>query len=145
MRGPESFLWQTLRERVGNRWHATRHEDLLSQGIPDVSFGTQGVQGWIELKSIPAWPVRSETIVRVDHFTAQQKAFLVLRGAHSDHCWCLLSVGREHIVLFHWSVAMLVGTLNRERTLAISTEFWPYKQFDPDHFVRVVARKPRAS
>ena len=41
-------------------------------GTPDVNY----VEGWIELKNLRSWPKRAATIVRIEHFTEQQRRFL---------------------------------------------------------------------
>lgn len=92
---PEQATWTALRRAVGDRWHATRHENRLRAGTPDVSFGADGAQGWIELKRLSVLPRRDATGVRVRSFTAEQRLFLRERGrAGGGHCFLLLHVGR---------------------------------------------------
>ncbi len=102
---PEQRMWASLNKSVGGLWDATRHEDLLNSGTPDVSFGCAGVQGWIELKYIPEWPKHLGTIVAVKHFTPQQKAWLMRRGNMGGRCWFLLKVGQTEWLLYdHYSL-----------------------------------------
>lgn len=105
MRKPEQRLWQYVRKGMAGRWHAQRHEDMLSAGIPDVSYAIDGVDGWIELKAIDRWPARDATPVRVGIRPAQVR-WLSLRGQHGHgHCYVLLAVGRgakAEFVLVGW-------------------------------------------
>lgn len=94
----------------------THHEDLLNAGIPDLSYSHGGVHGWIELKWREAWPKREATIVKIDHYTKEQKHFLLTRGRAGGRCWLLLRVGREHL-LFDHEDAQSVGSENGPKTL----------------------------
>ena len=99
---PESTFWQTLSKGMRGRWHAQRHEDVAGVGIPDVSYGLRGADGWLELKVLPDWPVRPSTIVRIHHFTSAQRAWLKLRGsAGGGRCFLFLRVQDEFLLLSH--------------------------------------------
>ena len=96
----------TLRNYVRKGLHAkgvltTHHEDALNTGIPDLSYSGGGVHGWIELKWLEAWPKRAGTVVRIPHYTKEQKHFLLSRGRAGGRCWLLLRVGREHLLFDH--------------------------------------------
>ena len=96
----------TLRNYVRPRLAAkgvltTHHEDALNSGIPDLSYSGGGVHGWLELKWLEAWPKRDATIVKIDHYTKEQKHFLLSRGRAGGRCWLLLRVGREHLLFDH--------------------------------------------
>jgi len=115
----EQALWKNLRKKmVPEFWYeATRHEDKLQGGIADVSFVTSiddtydGEHGWMELKKVELLPVRPSTIVRIPHYTAEQRAFLRGKGQHAGNAWLLLQAERDYL-LFDWSRAQEVGTLN---------------------------------
>ena len=47
-------------------------ENPAYPGTPDVNF----VEGWVELKWIRAWPAREKTVVKIDHYTQQQRVWL---------------------------------------------------------------------
>jgi hypothetical protein len=103
---------------MSNHWHATRHEDLMTQGIPDRSFGARGVQGWIELKALPTWPKRKDSPVSIHHYTQEQKAWLFGRGRQGARCWLLVVVKETNTwMLFNWIVAQEVGGLTRLQML----------------------------
>lgn len=78
-------------------------ENSVLAGTPDVNF----VEGWIELKWLRTWPARQDTIVRIDHYTPQQKIFAVKRRRAGGNCWMLLQV-REQWLLFDGAVAAMV-------------------------------------
>jgi hypothetical protein len=101
---------------------ATRHEDKLSPGIADVSFVIHGEHGWMELKHLQ-WPKRANTIVRCEHYTAEQRNFLKGKGRAGGNTWLFCQIGRDHL-LFDWQRAQLFGTLNTEDTLAHANHVW---------------------
>lgn len=114
----------TLRSYVRKGLHkhgvfTTHHEDMLNAGVPDLSYSGAGVNGFIELKWLEAWPKREETIVRIPHYTKEQKHFLLSRGRAGGRCWLLLRVGREHL-LFNHEHAQDVGGKPREWHYAVS-------------------------
>lgn len=102
-------LWGYLRALMRDRWHAQRHEDGSSSGVPDVSYALRGVDGWLELKYLPSWPKRPETMVRIRGFTAAQLRWLEQRGEEGGgRCFVLLKVGMgcsAEYLLFRWSEA----------------------------------------
>lgn len=89
-------MWVHLAAQMRGRWDAQRHEDRYSVGIPDLSFALGGVDGWLELKTIPAWPIRKATKVRVRHLTPEQVNWLGRREAAGfGAVFLLLAVGES--------------------------------------------------
>lgn len=105
----EGTFWDYLRKGMKGYWDAQRHEDKLSKGIPDVSYGLWGTGGWVELKYLHGWPKQEKTIVKIDHYTTEQRRWLRNRGKHTDHCWLFLRVGAGDFLLFDWQQAQMVG------------------------------------
>jgi hypothetical protein len=95
----EKALWSYISSQMGNIWDAQRHEDKISTGIPDVSFGLQGVNGWLELKHVKKYPKKSTTAVRIKHFTSDQKNWLKRRQKFGGNCWVLIAIETD-IYLF---------------------------------------------
>jgi len=103
---------------------ATRHEDKIQRGIADVSFVQEGRHGWVELKWVADWPVRESTIIRIPHYTIEQKAFLADKGKAGGNTWLLLQIGGDHL-LFDHEACQTVGELNRtELVLAAEGAVW---------------------
>ena len=119
----ERSLWLYLRNGMKNSWHAARHEDQLSVGVPDVSYGVNKVNGWIELKALNAWPKNQLTIVKIPGFTNQQRAWLQNRGSKGGRCWLLIRVERTYL-LFSWRQVHLVGTLIKTQMCAVAKHTW---------------------
>ena len=80
---------------MGRRWSYQFHEDKHSDGVPDISYGVNGVNGWIEAKYINNWPVRDTTRVKPSRFTPLQVHWLVNRQTHGGHCFVMVAVGHE--------------------------------------------------
>lgn len=55
---------------------ATSVENPAYPGTPDIQF----IDGWIECKYLEDWPKREATTVRIEHFTPQQRCWLMRRA-----------------------------------------------------------------
>lgn len=96
-------------------------ENSADPGTPDVNY----IGGWVELKQISAWPSRPDTPVRCDHFTPQQRGWLIRRGLRGGRAWLLLQVRKEWL-LFNGSVAAEhLGTATKEQLISICARYWP--------------------
>jgi hypothetical protein len=69
----ESQLWTVVRRTLLPYGILKRIENILEDGTPDVAYTLRGVDGWLELKDLDAWPAREGTVVRLDHYTAAQR------------------------------------------------------------------------
>lgn len=94
----ESNLWRYLKKKIGKEWDATRHEDLIGSGVPDVSFGYRGNNGWIELKYLKKFPVRATTRIRIPHLTGAQCNWLINRNVKGGNCWILIQIANEYFL-----------------------------------------------
>lgn len=102
----ESDLWEHVREGMRSRWHAQRHEDKHSKGIPDVSYAMRRkTDGWVEMKFLPEYPTvsrhKSEKPwdFKLDHFTPEQRNWMNLRDDHSaGRIFLLARLGTSHII-----------------------------------------------
>lgn len=84
-------------------------ENAAAPGTPDVEY----IGGWIELKQLPRWPEDAEGIVRVPHFTRQQRVFHLRRRRAGGSSWLLLQCRREWL-LFDGAIAALnLGRVRR--------------------------------
>lgn len=84
-------------------------ENPCRPGTPDVNY----VEGWIELKWLEKWPVREATIVRIEHFTPQQRVFLMRRWRKGGNVYLLLQVKDEWLLFDGDVAAEWVGTVDR--------------------------------
>ncbi len=80
-------------------WAAQRHEDKHTKGIPDVSYSMNGVNGWIELKTVE---INKLGKVNIPHFTAEQRQWLKRHGRRGGHCFLFVEVtgGRSWSTLY---------------------------------------------
>jgi len=108
-------------------WHVQRHEDKLTLGIPDVSFGIGGGGGWIELKYLHEWPKMVNTVVSIDHYTSEQRRWLRNRGRYNQNCWLFLRVGKDEFMLFDWQQAQMVGQLTKRELIVQCDHIWSGK------------------
>jgi len=104
MSKPENALKKTLLKWMGTQWDVQSHEDKYTHGIPDLSFGTYGKCGWIELKRVIHWPMREDTLIKFHRYTAEQVNWLRGRGKKGGHCFVLVQV-EDTYFLFSWEEA----------------------------------------
>lgn len=84
-------------------------ENPAMPGTPDVNF----IGGWLELKKVDRWPERGG-VLRLPHYTQQQRVWLWKRWVHGRYAGLLLQVGAEWL-LFDGDVASrVVGRANRQ-------------------------------
>ena len=105
---PES----SMRRRVVKalwKFDAQPVENSAVPGTPDVEY----IGGWVELKQLPRWPVDPEGIVRIPHFTRQQRVFHIRRRRAGGSSWLLLQVGREWLLLDGAIAALSIGRVRR--------------------------------
>lgn len=126
----ERAFWQWLDGKIGNLWHAQRHEDKHSVGIPDVSYGCRGTQGWIELKSLTAWPRKGFPALSVE-----QANWLTRRGKVGGNCYLLAEID-DFILLIGWErIGLLELVKCREDLVNLSRFTTPKHIFDVNYFI----------
>ena len=119
----ESSLWNRFREALPACAHAVRVENGVEVGTPDVnlclpgsaevhdvfcSAGKGGFDGWIELK-VQEPPKRKTTKFRCEHFTMEQKQWLVNRVRAGGKAYMLLQAGDEYLFLRGDVAAVWIG------------------------------------
>ncbi len=98
----EQRLWQRVRRALAPHGRVSRIENPLDPGMPDVSYCLGGVEGWLELKALPAWPKQLNTIVGPRLVRPAQRAWWVRQLAAGGRLHVLLAVGDrrpDHVLL----------------------------------------------
>ena len=95
-------------------------ENPAQPGTPDVNY----VEGWIELKKLNAWPRDGEAVVRVEHFTPQQRNWLKLRRMRGGRAWLLLQVKDEWLLFDGRTAADTLGRVNRHELERLAARHW---------------------
>lgn len=115
MKKGETKFWGKISMAMSGAWDAQRHEDKISLGIPDVSFGFKGKNGWIELKYLEDYPKKESSPIRIKHFTPEQKIWLEVRQMFGGNCWVLIGISKD-IYLFKAEDLTGIGVnLNRNQ------------------------------
>jgi len=65
-------------------------ENMVGPGTPDINF----IGNWVELKYIQDWPKRAETKLTIDHYTQQQRVWLLRRWYNKGAAWLCLQVSK---------------------------------------------------
>ena len=134
----ESLMWKDLK-KVSDA-DMTRHEDKLNLGIPDVSYGLDGVNGWIELKQYDRWPSDPQEPLPFRNLKPLQRRFLRKRGRAGGHCFILLRVGNKRkdyeFYLISWKHVTLLGELTREEIGEKCVHAWKeWMEPNIDHYL----------
>lgn len=125
---------KTMRNRVTEQlkkrgMDICNHEDGVNLGVPDQSYGVDGVEGWVELKHEDKWPVRADTIARMKRYTDAQRFWILNRGKAGGRCFLLLQVGTDWLLFGHMG-AQLVGKVDRATLESICLMKWESICFD---------------
>lgn len=100
----ESTMKATLIRKLRAE-HAIAVENAARAGTSDVNY----VEGWIECKYKPKWPVRPETPLTVPTFTPQQRTLMLKRARAGGRIHLLLKVGQEWFLMGPVWAALRLG------------------------------------
>lgn len=111
----ESMAWDDMRQacrRMDKDYHATRIENALGAGTPDVNACLAGVEHWAELKGMLRWPVVPEDrVIKLDHdLLESQRLWLKARWSAGGNCWVVLGI-REPKEWLIWTGYMAAGLI----------------------------------
>lgn len=117
----ESTMWEALRGLI-RTLDPIRIEDKLGLGVPDVNF----TRGWIELKYMHEWPVREGTEVKIDHFTPEQRAWILRRTSRpGGRVYLILKVGEFDWLLFDGrTAAKYLGNTTKRELYKVALDTW---------------------
>lgn len=107
--GSEAGLWTTVKKNMKNHWEPQRVENAAGPGTPDVYYTlNSGIGGWVELKHAHKWPKNSNTALKIEHFTPQQRSWLRRHGKLGANVFVLLQVENQYFLL-DWNDAQNIG------------------------------------
>lgn len=95
-------------------------ENPAYPGTPDVNF----IEGWVELKWLRSWPKREKTIVTIEHFTQQQRVWLLRRWKKGGNVYLLLQVRREWLLFTGETAAKIIGKKDRLGLIEAAKNYW---------------------
>ena len=112
---PEAKLKEKIHNKILSRGGDTQnHEDKNSIGIPDISYGINGINGWIEAKYLGKWP--RSGVVKIDHYSGQQRNWLRIRGRAGGRCFLILQVDNVYMIFNH-ETAQSVGSMTQDEMM----------------------------
>jgi len=125
---------KSLLQACGNAWHVERHEDRIKAGIPDLSFGCAGFDGWIEVKAAPHRVINDELTAPLRHFTPDQCRWLTQRWMKgSGAVWLYFEVASHDHYLIHPSNPLLGRLVGRHRVKMHELELADHFLLDTSH------------
>ena len=95
-------------------------ENPALPGTPDVNY----VEGWIELKWIRTWPKGGDTVVRLDHYTRQQRVWAFRRRRAGGQAWLLLRCRTEWILLDGAVAALIINKATKAELIERAAAYW---------------------
>ena len=98
MRLPEQRLNDWIAKWLAGRALVERVENRVKRDTPDIFVATPAWAGWIESKVLPAFPKRSTTAVRLDHWTTGQRCFMQRLAPTAAKGWLVCRVADEVFV-----------------------------------------------
>lgn len=109
-------MWQWLNKLMLGHWTADRIENALAEGTPDVTYSVRAscercATGWIELKYVAREPKSIDHVLRIPHFTADQRNFLIRHGRFAESAWLMVGV-ESRFYLFGWEAVDKVGKVS---------------------------------
>ena len=105
------------------QWDAVAVENPVHPGTPDVNC----ILGWVELKWLRSWPSRADSIVKVEHFSPQQKVWLTRRWIKGGSVWLLLQCGTEWLLFDGPRAGRYVGKVDRRQLVLNANQYWGRK------------------
>lgn len=120
----EASMWRYLQKKLPPRAHVVRVENRTGPGTPDVYVCHHGKSVWLELKTLNGWPVRPQTIVRVDHYTAHQKLWGEAHWKAGGDSYVLLKVCQDWLLFTARLAGMYLGQAPKFRLADIATKCW---------------------
>ena len=112
-------------------FYLDRIESFISKGIPDICYSKRSREqsfGWIELKFSKAWPKGKKSIVKLDHFTKEQRNWIYTRGKATGRVFLFWKIGEDHLMYNHEAVFTL-GSCTRGELLQQAISHW-HKKID---------------
>lgn len=93
-------------------------ENPAYPGTPDVNYK----EGWIELKWLRYWP--DAEVVRIDHFTPQQRVWLTRRWVKGGAAFLLLQVKMDWLLFDGKTAGEYVGRVGQQELRDIAMRTW---------------------
>lgn len=110
----ESAYWPTVRESLSPFGVLRRIENSAGSGEGDVLYcltrpkpGSPAATGFVELKSLPAYPARRSTPIRPPHLSKEQVLFAEEWDGAGGRAWLLLRAPPWHLLFDARGIRML--------------------------------------
>lgn len=115
-------LWNYIRPLISPFGRATRVENLLGKGTPDVAWTFGGVSGWLELKYEKN---KMAGAMEIKSLTLEQVIWLEEEVASGGRAWVLLKFGTSYLLLKPWVVRLIFdGRVDVDDTRRLATKTW---------------------
>lgn len=89
--------------------HIVQIENEILVGQPDTNYCVEGSEGNIELKYISEWPKRRGNIVRIHHYTKEQRMWIFKRAMALGSVFLFVKVVNEYFLFTAFPAIEKVG------------------------------------
>lgn len=118
----ESTFWKYIKDKLPVQAHFQRHEDICASGIPDVSYGWNGVHGWIELKFYPKW--KKKDCDHINTWTKEQRLWLRKRQKAGGHCFLFVKIEKDYLLFGEDGIDQLLELYSKKVLLQVALKHW---------------------
>ena len=129
-------MWVAIRPMFAGL-DPVRVENPAHPGTPDVEY----IGGWVELKHADAWPIHAHTELKIDHFTQQQKVWLLRRWVAGGTVHLLLQVKNDWLLFTGPKAGDFVGCSTKDDLIYNAKKHWTGKPVLIGEFQRCLRRR----
>jgi len=118
----ETRFRQYIRDGLSKYGHIVQIENAILPGHPDTNYcihneamsmmrrcGRTQSTGDIELKYLKEWPKRADTIVKIDHYTQEQRMWMFKRAMALGDVFLFVKIKDEYFLFSAFAAFELVG------------------------------------
>ena len=126
---------------MGTRWDVQSHEDKYSSGIPDLSFGIGGHNGWIELKQVDKYGKGDNPIIKPKKYTPIQVNWINKRLKYAKNsCFVFVKVENDYY-LFEGGFAKKIAEGQTRAWYRVMSTHWYEGRIYPDHLASLLIKE----
>jgi hypothetical protein len=105
--------------------HCIQVENSMSDGQPDTNVCIEGHVCDIELKYIRQWPKRESTIIKIPHYTENQRLWIFKRAMALGSVFLFVKVVNDYYLFTPYAAIEMVGkTLTRKGFRNEAHAYW---------------------
>lgn len=124
-----------VRDGLSKYGHIVQVENSILPGHPDTNYCirsnsifeelSEGQAGDMELKYIKEWPKREKTVVKIDHYTKEQRIWIFKRAMAFGSVFLFVQVKNEYFLFGAFAAVEMVGkALTKQHFYTHHVHYW---------------------